>query len=39
MTQGNGTYSMELSHYEPVPPNIQQQLAAEHKAHRKEEED
>jgi elongation factor G len=39
ITQGNGSYSMELSHYEPVPPNMQQQLAADHKAHRKEEED
>jgi elongation factor G len=39
ITQGNGSYSMELSHYESVPPNVQQQLAAEHKAHRKEEED
>jgi elongation factor G len=39
ITQGSGSYSMELSHYEPVPPNIQQQLAAHHKAHRKEEED
>ena len=39
ITQGNGTYSMELSHFEPVPPSVQQQLAAEHKAHRKEEED
>jgi elongation factor G len=39
ITQGNGSYSMELSRYEPVPPNVQQQLAAEHKAHRKEEED
>jgi elongation factor G len=39
ITQGNGSYSMELSHYEPVPPNVQQQLAAEHKSRRKEEED
>jgi elongation factor G len=39
ITQGSGSYSMELSRYEPVPPNVQQQLAAEHKAHRKEEED
>jgi elongation factor G len=39
ITQGNGSYSMELSRYEPVPPNVQQQLAADHKAHRKEEED
>ena len=39
ITQGSGSYSMELSHFEPVPPAIQQQLAAHHKAHRKEEED
>ncbi|MBE9562193.1 MAG: elongation factor G, partial [Proteobacteria bacterium] len=25
-TGGQGFYTMELSHYEPVPPNIQQQL-------------
>jgi hypothetical protein len=30
---------MELSRYEPVPPSVQQQLAAEHKAHRRDEED
>jgi elongation factor G len=39
ITQGSGSYSMELSHFEPVPPAIQQQLAAHHKAHRREEED
>jgi elongation factor G len=39
MTQGHGSYSMELSHFEPVPPNVQQQLAAEHKVHRKDEDD
>lgn len=41
ITQGHGSYSMELSHYEPVPPAIQQQLANEFKAKRKaaEEED
>jgi len=39
ITQGNGSYSMELSRYEPVPPSVQQQLAAEHKAHRRDEED
>jgi len=39
ITQGSGSYSMELSHFEPVPPNIQQELAAHHKAHRKDEED
>ncbi len=30
-TGGQGFYSMELSHYEPVPHNIQQQLMAEFK--------
>jgi elongation factor G len=39
ITQGHGSYSMELSHFEPVPPNVQQQLAAEHKVHRKDEDD
>lgn len=29
---GQGSYSVEFSHYEPVPPNVQQQLAAQHKA-------
>jgi elongation factor G len=29
---GQGTYSVEFSHYEPVPPNVQQQLVAQHKA-------
>jgi elongation factor G len=27
---GQGTYSLELSHYEPVPPNVQQQIVAQH---------
>ncbi len=31
VTGGRGTYSIEFSHYEPVPPNIQQQLMAEYK--------
>jgi len=39
ITQGSGSYSMELSHFEPVPPAIQQQLAAHHNAHRRAEED
>lgn len=41
MTQGHGSYSMELSHYEAVPPNVQAQLAAEYKNRHKaaEEED
>jgi elongation factor G len=37
MTQGSGSYSMELADYQPVPPGVQQQLAAKFK--RKEEED
>jgi elongation factor G len=31
VTGGQGQYSVEFSHYEPVPPNIQQQLMAEYK--------
>jgi elongation factor G len=30
-TGGHGFFTMELSHYEAVPPNIQQQLVAEFK--------
>jgi elongation factor G len=37
ITQGSGSYSMELADYQPVPPGVQQQLAAAYK--RKEEED
>ncbi len=31
MTQGQGRYTVELSHYEAVPPSVQQQLMADHK--------
>jgi len=31
MTQGQGTYTMEFSHYDPVPHDIQRQLEAAHK--------
>jgi len=31
VTAGQGSYVMELSHYEPVPPNVQQLLASQHK--------
>lgn len=31
MTQGQGTYTMEFSHYDPVPHDIQGRLEAEHK--------
>jgi elongation factor G len=36
MTSGQGRYTLALSHYEPVPPNVQQQLVAGYKV--KEEE-
>jgi elongation factor G len=39
ITQGQGSFSMELSHYEAVPPNVQIQLATEHKSKRKVEEE
>ena len=39
MTGGLGAWSMELSHYEPAPPSLQQQLAAEYAKHRRHEED
>ncbi len=31
MTSGQGRYTIALSHYEPVPPTVQQQLAAQFK--------
>jgi elongation factor G len=37
LTQGQGSYSMELSHYEQVPAAVQQQVVA--KAGHKDEED
>jgi elongation factor G len=37
MTQGTGSYAMELSHYEMVPANVQQQIVS--KAQLKDEED
>jgi len=36
LTQGQGTYTMELSHYDPVPSHVQQELV---KAHRPRNED
>jgi elongation factor G len=30
MTSGQGRYTIELSHYEPVPPTVQQQLVGQH---------
>jgi elongation factor G len=33
MTSGQGHYTISLSHYEAVPPTVQQQLVAQHKVH------
>jgi elongation factor G len=33
ITGGEGTYTMDLSHYEPVPPRRQQELSAAYKPH------
>ncbi len=39
MTGGLGAWSMELSHYEPAPPSLQQQLSTEYAKLRRHEED
>jgi elongation factor G len=39
VTGGHGSWSMQLSHYEQAPPNLQQQLANEFKKSRRQEED
>ena len=31
LTAGHGTYSLEFSHYEAAPPQLQQRLVAAHK--------
>ena len=31
MTGGQGRYTLELTHYEPVPPSVQQQLMGQYK--------
>jgi elongation factor G len=33
ITAGHGSYSLEFSHYEAAPPQLQQKLAAAHKPH------
>jgi elongation factor G len=33
MTSGQGRYTVELSHYEPVPPSMQKELMAQFKPH------
>jgi elongation factor G len=32
MTGGQGRYTIELSHHDPVPPSVQQQLTAQYQA-------
>jgi elongation factor G len=39
VTGGHGAFTMALSHYEPAPPGLQQQLVAEYEKRRKHEED
>jgi elongation factor G len=39
VTGGHGSWTMQLSHYEAAPPNLQQQLVAEFQKQRKHEED
>jgi elongation factor G len=37
VTGGQGSFVMELSHYEPVPPQVQQQIASQYKPKAEEE--
>jgi elongation factor G len=37
VTGGEGSYTMEFSHYDPVPPKVQQDLVAAYKPHEEEE--
>ncbi len=37
VTGGQGSFTMDLSHYEPVPPNVVQQIVAARKAKKEEE--
>ena len=39
VTGGHGSWTMSLSHYEPAPPPLQQQLATEYKKSRKQDEE
>jgi elongation factor G len=39
VTGGHGSWTMQLSHYEQAPPNLQQQLVTEYKKSRKHEEE
>lgn len=39
VTGGQGNYSMELSHYEPTPPNVQQQVIDQYKKEKEAEQE
>ena len=39
MTAGHAGWTMTLSHYDPAPPNLQQQLATDYAKHRRHEEE
>ena len=39
VTGGRGSYTMTFSHYEPVPPNVQQQIIAQYGRKKEEEEE
>ena len=39
MTGGQGSYAMEFSHYDVVPPNVQQEILAKAKMEEEEEEE
>jgi len=39
MTAGHAAWTMSLSHYDPAPPNLRQQLAGEYAKHRRHEEE
>jgi elongation factor G len=36
VTGGQGSYSMEFSHYEPVPPNVTQQIVQRRQAQKEQ---
>ncbi len=36
LTGGQGRYTLALSHYDPVPPQVQQQLVSQHQVHEDE---
>ena len=36
VTAGQGSYTMELSHYDPMPPQVQQQIVSQYKPHPEE---